>query len=458
MITSTRQQTIAFTALCMGFFMVILDVTIVNVTLPTIARYFQTDLSNLQWVVDGYTLMFAGLLLLVGALSDYYGPKIIFQIGLLAFSITSLACALSPSIHALIIFRLIQGASGSLLIPPSLALINTIYKDEKKRASAIGTWAALGGMACASGPFLGGLITSFISWRAIFAVNLIIGIISWALITRSVGSTKPTSKRMSFDFMGQAYGFITILFLAVGLIEASTYGWESPYIIASFFIALASFLLFLRTESRVKHPMVPLNFFRNKIMSCSLFVAMILNLTFYGILFTMPFYFENARHYTVFITGLALLPLPGLAVIGSYLGGKFTGTIGAGKVIFIGMLIAAIGFYALLDIGRTTPAYVWIMIPFFAIGFGVSFTTPAMTFGAIHAVDESRAGIAAAVLNTVNQVGSLIGVAVFGTILALSPNLMAGMHSTLTIAGSLFVIAAVVSILVMRQPQVVAEC
>ncbi len=150
------------------------------------------------------------------------------------------------------------------------------------------------------------------------------------------------------------------------------------------------------------------------------------------------------------MTGLAILPLPGLALIGSYLGGKLTATVGAAKIICIGLLIAAIGFFALLTLEQTTPSYIWIMIPFLAIGFGVSFTTPAMTFAAIHSVEQKRAGIAAAVLNTGNQVGSLIGVAVFGTIAATSQNFMSVMHITLILAGAMFVIVAFLSLCVMK--------
>ena len=184
------RKRLAFSALCMGFFMVILDVTIVNVALPTIAHYFNTTLSRLQWIVDGYTLTFAGLLLLVGSLSDYFGAKKIFQIGLIAFILTSLGCALSQSITMLIFFRLLQGAAGALLLPSSLALITTLYPEAQDRAHAIGIWAALGGVACASGPFLGGLLTSLFSWQVIFFINVLIGLISFLLILRCLDNIR----------------------------------------------------------------------------------------------------------------------------------------------------------------------------------------------------------------------------------------------------------------------------
>lgn len=248
------KKAIAFSALCMGFFMVILDVTIVNVALPSIAHYFNTTLSKLQWVVAGYTLTFAGLLLLVGSLTDYFGAKIIFQFGLLAFALTSLGCALSPSIIALIFFRLCQGASGALLLPPSLALINVIYQEEAPRARAIGVWAMLGGLACASGPFLGGLLTSLFSWRAVFVVNIFIGLTSLFCVSHYINTVKRSADRVKFDFIGQLLGFSAIFLLAFGLIEVNNYGWASLIIITCFIISAVFFYFFYMLKVALATP------------------------------------------------------------------------------------------------------------------------------------------------------------------------------------------------------------
>jgi len=446
-----KKEKMAFLALCMGFFMVILDITIVNVALPTISNYFNSTLSQLQWVVAGYTLFFAGLLVLAGSLTDYFGAKKIFQTGLIFFALTSSGCALSQSIAILILFRFLQGISGAMLLPSSLALITTLYQDSQQKARAIGIWAALGGVACAAGPFLGGLLTSLFSWRAIFFVNVIIGMSSLILISRCFDNAAQKIKKIKFDFPGQFTGFVAIFFFAYGLIESSIYSWNNPIIIFCFIISVTSLILFLIIESSASNPMLPLNLFRNRVTTVALIVSMILNLVFYGELFMIPFYFQNLRHYSVFVTGLAILPLPGLAIVGSYLGGKFTSTVGPAKTIFIGLLIAAIGFLTLLSLQETTPDYIWIMIPFLAIGFGVSFTTPAMTFAAIHSAEQERSGIAAAVLNTGNQIGNLIGVAVFGTIAATSKNFISAMHITLFISGTIFLITAFLTRLLIKE-------
>lgn len=447
-----NKKTFAFAALCMGFFMVILDVTIVNVALPTIANYFNSTLSGLQWIVDGYTLTFAGLLMLVGSLSDHFGAKKIFQLGLITFSITSLGCALSKSIGILVCFRLFQGVAGALLLPSSLTLITNLYSDQEQRAKKIGIWAALGGVACASGPFLGGVLTSLFSWRAIFFVNVLIGIVSFFIIASSIYDVeKKRRPDITFDYLGQIIGFMMILLLAYGLIEANVYGWSHNIIIACFVSSALMLVIFVLLERNIKHPMLPLSFFHNRRTKLGMITAFVLNLVFYGELFMIPFYFENIRHYSVFITGLAILPLPGLALIGSYLGGKYTAQLGAAKVIFIGLLIAAIGFLALLPLQAATPHYIWIMLPFLAIGFGVSFTTPAMTFAAINFVPQERSGIAAAILNTGNQVGSLIGVAIFGAIAAVSDNFISAIHITLIIAGTLFLMTAFWSVFMKEQ-------
>ncbi|MBS0350164.1 MAG: MFS transporter [Proteobacteria bacterium] len=441
----------AFCALCMGFFMVILDVTIVNVALPSIAYYFHTTLSGLQWIVAGYTLTFAGLLLLVGGFCDYFGAKKIFKIGLISFGLTSLGCALSPTIAWLIFFRLLQGAAGALLLPSSLALITHLYSEPDDRASAIGIWAALGGVACASGPFLGGLLTSLFSWRLIFFINLLIGLVSLLLICFYLKNLKAANpKRKPFDFLGSISGFLFIFLLSYGLIEMGVYGWNNLIIMLCFIFSGLSLMLFLWIESRVSYPMLPLSLFRDRVTTMALLAAMILNLSFYGELFMLPFYFQNLRHYSVLMTGLAILPLPGLALMGSYLGGQLVAKIGSANIIMIGFTITAIGFFSLLTLEQNFPDYIWIMLPFLVIGFGISFATPAMTFAAIHSAKQPHAGIAAAVLNTVSQMGSLIGVAIFGTIATISKDFLWSMHITLFLAGIMFLVTAFLHLLLVR--------
>ncbi len=448
-----NRKNLAFTALCMGFFMVILDVTIVNVVLPTIAHALKTTLSGLQWVVDGYTLSFAGFLLLVGEFSDRFGAKIIFQIGLLSFILSSLACALSLSITELIFFRFIQGAAGALLLPSSLALIMGLYQDAKDKAKAIGIWGSLGGLACASGPFLGGTLASLFSWRSIFLVNVVIGLISFFLVSKTIERPQVIHLiQRKFDFLGLLSGVVSISLFSYGLIEVSLYSWNSPIIIFCFIASFLGLILFLWIESHVSHPVLPLGLFQNKTTAIALSVSFLLNLAFYGELFMMPFYFENYRHYSVFMTGLAILPIPALALIGSYLGGKMTASKGPGSTLVIGFLIAALSLFSLLFlIKETSLLYVWLLIPFLTLGFGLSFATPAMTFAAIHSVDPARSGIASAVLNTGNQVGSLIGVAAFGTIAAISSHFMLAMHLTLFLAGALLLIAAFLSLTIINE-------
>jgi MFS transporter, DHA2 family, methylenomycin A resistance protein len=442
----------AFSALGMGFFMVILDVTIVNVALPTIAYYFHTNVTGLQWIVDGYTLVFAGLLLLVGAVCDYFGAKRIFQTGLIAFGLTSLGCALSPSIAWLIFFRLLQGAAGALLLPSSLALITHLYAEAKDRAHAIGVWAALGGIACASGPFLGGTLTGLFSWRVIFFINLLIGLASFLLVHLYFNSGKESRPdRKKFDFLGQISGFLFIFLLSYGLIEAGVHGWLNPLILFCLTLSGLSLTFFLWIENRVSNAMLPLALFSNRVTAMALIAALVLNLSFYGELFMIPFYFQNLRHYSVFKTGLAILPLPGLALMGSYWSGRLIAKIGSTKIIVTGFIIAAAGFFALLTLEQATPHYIWIMLPFLVIGFGVSFATPAMTFAAIHSITPKYSGVAAAILNTVSQVGSLIGVAIFGTIIAMSRNFMLAMHTTLLLAGIMFLMTALLHLIAIQK-------
>lgn len=445
-----KREGLAFIALCMGFFMIILDVTIVNVALPTITSYFETTLSKLQWVVAGYTLAFACCLLLVGSLTDYFGAKKIFLLGLIFFSITSLSCALADSIWILIFCRILQGAAAAFLLPSSLALINSIFEEQHQKAKAIGMWAALGGVACATGPFLGGILTATFSWRAVFLVNLIISFISYVLAFTCIAISISKKNIIKMDVPGQIIAFSAVFILAFALIEIGNTGFTKSifiYFIISFLLSA----LFIYLENRVEYPMMPLSLFKNRMISMGLIVSGILNLCFYGALFTLPFYFANIRHYSTFVVGLALLPLPALAVFGSYLGGKCTGGFGPARVIFIGFVIAAIGFLTLLELNNSTPPYVLIMLPFLTIGFGVSFATPAMTFAVIHSASKEYEGTVSAILNIFNQIGNLMGVAIFGTIAITATSFIHGLHIIFLIIGITFLVTAASSLVIMKK-------
>lgn len=431
-------------ALCLGFFMVIIDLTIVNVALPNMAKNLSGNVSWLQWVVAGYTLTFACLLLSVGNFADRVGAKIAFQCGLLLFVVTSIACGFSSSFLILTIFRLLQGIAAALLVPTSLALIHASYETDTERAKAIGIWASIGGIAAAAGPLLGGILTSWFGWRAVFFVNVPFGLVGALLTAKYVLNPAPAHKDSHFDWIGQVLGIVSIGSLAFGLIEAGNVGWFSPIILFAFAFFVLTFILFLVTEHRSSSPMFPLNLFHSKIFSVAIMVAMLMTLSSYGELFVLTLYFQKVRNYSPMITGFAFMPYVGVTAISSYFGGKATSITGPRWPMVIGLGVCTIGFLSLLIANQITP-YWMLILPLAAMGFGLAFTQPAVTFAAIHSAPKNKTGTASGAFNASRQVGALLGIAIFGTMIASGNNFITSMQETLIFCGLLFFISCIVA-------------
>lgn len=437
------RSTIALISLCLGLCMVVIDATIVNVSIPTIGKALQASLGGLQWVIDGYVLTYASLLLTTGSLSDQINAKKLFFAGLVVFVVTSFFCGLADSIHTLITFRLLQGIGAALIMPTSLSLINALYDDKAKRARAIGAWGGLGGIAAASGPLLGGILTHWISWRAIFYVNLPIGFVAIWLCWRYAPSAKPSGKKFQLDLSGQVTAIIAIAALAFLFIEAGEVGWATiPVAIATAVFVLAS-IGFLLTEQRSAHPMLPLKLFRFPAFSSSIVIGLFLNFGLYGQLFLMPLYFQQIRHYPTLLTAFAILPIPALSSIASYLGGKVSSKIGTKVPLMVGLCVGATGFLSLLIIGETKPDYWVLILPLMVFGFGTAFSMPAITITTINAVPRQLAGLASGSVNTSRQLGSLLGVAALGSIVGTANDFVTGLHVALIASAALFLLGAV---------------
>lgn len=430
-------------ALCLGFFMVIIDIMIVTVALPNIATNLSGNVTGLQWVVDGYTLTFTCFLLSAGTLGDRLGAKPAFIAGLLLFALTSIGCGLAPSMMILITFRILQGFAAALIVPTSAALINASYDNQKDRAHAIGIWAAVGGLAAASAPVLGALLTSFFGWRGVFFVNIPVGILAIILTLKYVVSPSRT-KQSGFDLWGQMAAIVSLAAIAVGLIEAGSLGWSSRIVIAAFLLFLISFPAFLLIEHFSQRPMLPLQFFKSKLFCSTMIIGMILNIGFYGVLFTLPLYFQGIRGYSIFASGMALLPLVLFGALSSYLSGKIVSVIGVKIPLILGLSLGAIGFLSLLIVEANAPTYSWLILPLIAIGVGTTFTMPAATIAIMGSVPSDRAGMASGVFNASRQLGSLIGVAVVGTIISTSTTFVNGMHISLMVAGVAFICGALI--------------
>jgi MFS transporter, DHA2 family, methylenomycin A resistance protein len=427
-------------AMSLGYGVVQLDVTIVNTALGSIGAALGGGIAELQWVVSAYTIAFAALILSAGALGDRLGAKRVFAGGFVLFTAASLACALAPSAALLIAARAIQGVGAAILVPNSLALLNHAYPDETERGRAVGIWAAGASLALTAGPLAGGGLIALIGWRSIFLVNLPIGLAGLWLTWRYAEETtrSPTHK---LDLPGQAAAIGALGLLAGALIEGGAIGWSSAWVLAGFAAAALLAVLFVVQERRAPQPMLPLSLFASRRFSLTALDGLLVNIAFYGLIFVLSLYFQQVNGLSPLATGLAFLPMMGVVLPANLLAPRAAEKFGAPAVIAAGALITAAGCAALLGLAAGT-SY-WAIGPqLVAIGGGLGLLVPPLTSTLLGSVDKSRSGIAAGVLNATRQTGSVIGVALFGSLLGAAGAFTTGARIALVISIVLLLAAA----------------
>ena len=435
----------ALLALCISYFMVIIDVTIITVALPTIGRYFNCGVAALQWVVDGYTLVLASILLSTGVIADRWGAKRTFERGLIAFVVASLGCALAQSLTWLVAMRLLQGGASALLIPASMSILKKEFCASADRARALGIWAAVGGVAAAFGPVLGALLVSWMGWRAVFWVNLPMGLIAFILSARFVKQIAAANGATHLDVIGQVLAVIVLSGLAVALIESGRIGWHANTVFFFFCLCVVASIFFVCWERTTAQPMLPLRLFRQADFSVAMLTGMGLNIGFYGQIFLLPFYFERVHNLRVLEIGCAILPQPAMAALASFLSGKVIVKVGPRWPMCLGLLIGSVGFAVLGVAVYERAPYAIFVAPLLAIGFGTAFAMPAMTSTVLEAVSSAQAGIASGCLNASRQIGSLIGVAVAGTLIAVRGGITSALVIAATLGATMFAISAFAS-------------
>ncbi len=403
---------------CLSLLLVGMDVTIVNVALPAIQRDLHASLSGLQWIVDAYTLVVASLLMLSGSMSDRFGRRRIFQIGLVLFVAGSLLCSLAHSIGQLAAFRALQGVGASMLNPVALSIIANVFRDPKARAQAVGIWGAVGGVSMALGPVLGGALTQAVGWRSIFWINLPIGIAALILAAAFVPESKAQQPRV-FDPVGQALVLLGLTTLVYAVIEGPHRGWTSASIIALFTLAAMAFMAFLLYEPRRKEPLVDLRFFRSVPFSTATLLALCAFASFAGFLFLNALYLQQVRGFSAFHTGLCTLPLAVMTVLCAPLSGRLVGRYGTRP----SLLAAGTGFVLstllLTHLSATMPVGL-LLLAYSLFGIALGMINPAITNSAVAGMPLSQAGVAAAIASTGRQVGAALGVAVAGTVVSAS--------------------------------------
>jgi DHA2 family methylenomycin A resistance protein-like MFS transporter len=426
-------------ALCLGYFMTILDVTIVNIALVNIKQELGANVTGLQWIVDGYSLVFASFLLTGGVLGDRRGNRTVYLAGLVLFTLSSTLCSLAPSLPVLETARAFQGLGAALLVPNSLALLNITFPEPERRARAIGVWAAVASIGALSGPLLGGFLVNAFGWRSIFLINIPTGIICFLLTSQWIVPSLPQGGR-SLDLPGQVAGVLTLGLLTFALIEGGSLGILSLPILAAYAGSVLFFLLLLLREKTTGHPMLPLKLFRERTFSATNVVALCQTFTFTGFIFVISLFLQEVKHYSPSLTGLALLPSFGCALLATSLSGMLMARIGAKRVMVIGLLFAIVGCFSFLMV-TTQTSYLLLACIIAVLGFGLALVLPSMTEAVISHAPRAQSGLAAGMLNVSRQVGGVLGVAILGTLVGNLQSFLSGMHIAFVIAGGALVLA-----------------
>ncbi|MGL9616459.1 MFS transporter [Bradyrhizobium sp. U531] len=439
---SPLATSLTLAAMSLGYGVVQLDVTIVNTALDAMGRTLGGGVAELQWVVSAYTIAFAAFILTAGALGDRIGAKRVFMAGFAIFTAASLACALSPNATVLIGARLVQGLAAAILVPNSLALLNHAYPDDRARGRAVAVWAAGASLALTAGPFVGGALITLVGWRSIFMVNLPIGLAGLWLTWRYASETTRARSR-EIDLPGQLAAIGALGMLAGAIIEGGALGWSHPVVLGAFVGAAAFAVLFLWRESRAAQPMLPLSLFSHRLFALTSLVGLLVNIAIYGLIFVLSLYFQQINGLSAWWTGLAFVPMMGAVLPINLLAPHLSERIGPCPTIVVGACVSALGCFGLLWIEPDT-RYWMICAQLIAISGGLGLLVPPLTSTLLGSVDKARSGIAAGVLNATRQTGSVLGVALFGSLVAAEGAFMTGFHLSLVVSMSALLLAAIV--------------
>jgi EmrB/QacA subfamily drug resistance transporter len=441
-------------AVAFGLFMIMLDNTVVNVALPSIQRDLGADLSELQWIVTGYALTFAALMLIGGKAADAYGRRLVFVIGIAVFTLASLWCGLADSGNMLIAARVVQGAGAALMNPATLSIIAATFPP-RQRGTAIGIWAGVSALALAIGPLVGGLLTEHLSWHWIFYVNIPVGALgilaSFVFIDES---RDETHERL--DIPGLFTSGVGLFALTYALIEANSYGWGSARIIGSFAVAAVSLVAFVWLERTQRAPMLPLDLFRSGTYTGANVVVLLVALAMFGVFFFVSLYMQNILGYSAVQAGAAFLPMTILIILVAPIAGKTSDRVGSRSLMTIGMALLAVQLLYFSQLGQD--ATFWTLLPAMLIGgVGMSLTMTPSAAAATRNVPVDKAGVGSAVLNAFRQVGGSIGVALIGAIVAAEAGgrvtadaFMEGFETSLLVAAAIALAGSIVAFVLVR--------
>jgi len=414
-IASARRKWLGLALLLLVQFMVVLDIAIVNVALPSI----QTDLGfsqeNLQWVISAYALLFGGFLLLGGRAADLLGRRRLFLIGIVIFTVASLISGLAWSEGALIGARALQGLGAAIVTPAALSIISTTFAEGSERNKALGAWGAVGAFGAVAGVLLGGVLTDLLSWEWIFFVNLPVGIVGFALTPFLIGESRDATAK-SYDIPGAVLVTSGLVTLVYAITQANDHGWGSFRTIGLFVASAALIAGFLGWEARSKDPLMPFSIFRLRTLVGANVAGLILGTALFGMFLMLTLYMQQVLGYSPLRTGVAYLAVAGTAIFWSALAAQLVTRIGVKRVLVIGMvtLTAGLVYFTQVSVGGS---YAGDLLPgFLLIGVGLGFSFVPISIAALAGVRSSEAGLASGLINTSQQIGGALGIAALSSI------------------------------------------
>ena len=412
-----RQKRLTLVACILGSAIVFIDGTVVNVALPAIREDLHAGLATQQWVMEAYLLMLGSLILIGGSLSDLFGRRRVFTLGVVGFGATSALCAIAPSAATLVVARGLQGVAGALLVPSALATIIDTFPEEE-RGAAIGSWTAWGGISTLVGPLLGGLLIQVASWRLVFAISLVPIAGTLYLIRRFVPEHLDSTVHRHVDVLGAVLCATGLAGIVLGLIEQPEHGWGDPLVAGPLAVGAVSLALFVAQERRARGPMLPLELFRRRNFAVGNLATLALYSGIGAATFFLPVYLQQVAGYRPLEAGVALLPVTVVVFALSRRWGALSDRLGPRLFMSVGPLVAAAGLLLLMLAGRDAPYLSTVFPPMLVFGLGLSITVAPLTAAVLAGVDDEHAGVASGVNNAVARVAGLLAIGAVGAVVA----------------------------------------
>lgn len=436
-------------SLMLATFMGLLDISVATMALPHIQQSLHTDFAGMQWVLDGYTVALAAVMLSAGALADRIGRKRTFLGGLSVFTAASLACAASPTLAVLLAARIVQGAAASTIVPGALSLVTQSFPDPRRRTGALGLLSGVTSISLVAGPLVGGPLSDAFGWPSIFLINVPLGLIAISLGVRSLReSTNP--ERASFDLCGQLLAVLWVGALAYGAVEAGAHGLTAPPALVSLAIAAAGFVAFVVVEARRATPMLPIRMFTRPQFAAVNLGSFAVGFGGYTLFLLFTLYLQGTRGLSATEAAVQLLPHVLSTSLGAFVAGRLAGRFGSPPLMCCGYLLLVAGGLGVLTFDARTP-YWLLAIVFTVTGLGVGVSITPTNAAGLSAVPRERSGTASGIISTTRQCGSALGIAVLGAIINSAAVYTNGLHTAVLVAAVPLAIGTVMVLATIRR-------